>query len=383
MTTTSALQPSGWCVDVPKQGWMPGELDLDALAHELRPEELEAVDRLLEKINERGLRPTDVTFEDFSDPALDGMLAERKRALQEGPGLVFLKGLPVERYDVEDLKKLYFGLGTHFGQALSQSRRGQKTGEVRALKEPGKGHRAFDRPKAIALHNDPAEILSLFCVIDALTGGESVFASSLMIMEIIQRERPDVAEILEKGFFLYRLDEHSEGRKPVTPFRVPVFGKVGQLASATMYGEMYEPSACAAGMELTPQEKEAVDYLLSVIRRRDLQIKVELESGDIVFFSNFEVLHGRKGYTPRDDEDNTRFLLRLWLQDDPPRPVPAGMHYYDNPSGLQGVDPVSDRVVDRLLDASRKEREVFDQKMRENTEKFLAARAARNAGAEG
>ena len=62
-----------------------------------------------------------------------------------------LRGFPVDRYDENDLRKIYFGLGTHLGTPVFQNRTGEL---MRAIRDEGAhgghspGRRFPDRPHA-------------------------------------------------------------------------------------------------------------------------------------------------------------------------------------------------------------------------------------------
>ena len=56
---------------------------------------------------------------------------EQGRELEHGRGIVLWRGLPVERYSDDQLRRLYWGLGTHLGQARYQNAHGELIGEVR------------------------------------------------------------------------------------------------------------------------------------------------------------------------------------------------------------------------------------------------------------
>ena len=58
---------------------------------------------------------------------LDAVLDE----LENGRGVVLLRGIPVERYTEHELKNLYWGLGSHLGHIRYQNARGELIGEVR------------------------------------------------------------------------------------------------------------------------------------------------------------------------------------------------------------------------------------------------------------
>ena len=54
-------------------------------------------------------------------PTLSAELADIRRELEDGAGLVMLDGLPVARYSEDELRSIFFGLGVDLGTPVSQS----------------------------------------------------------------------------------------------------------------------------------------------------------------------------------------------------------------------------------------------------------------------
>src|SRR5579871_1145436 len=104
-----------------RDGWLGTELDRETLYWELTPAHLAAIDELMENVERSGLRFHEIRREHFSHPALDGDLAAVLRRIKTGPGLLIMRGLPVEKYGPERMQAVYWGIGTHFGVGCSQS----------------------------------------------------------------------------------------------------------------------------------------------------------------------------------------------------------------------------------------------------------------------
>lgn len=65
-----------------------------------------------------------------------------------------LCGLPVSRYDPEDLKRLNLGLGTHFGRLVSQSNMWDLIGEVVNFGDKDRRKRGYCSSREVKLHTD-------------------------------------------------------------------------------------------------------------------------------------------------------------------------------------------------------------------------------------
>src|ERR1044072_2522174 len=93
-----------------------------------------ALDAALSPVHRAGLKWSQITRKDFPLAGLDGLLADIADELENGVGIMKLRGFPVERYSEGDLRKLYFGLGTHLGTPVFHNRSGQL---MRAIRDEG------------------------------------------------------------------------------------------------------------------------------------------------------------------------------------------------------------------------------------------------------
>lgn len=68
-------------------------------------------------------------------PALGAKLIEFRDEAVNGRGFVLLRGLPVEKWPVEDIAIAYWGLGAHWGKAQPQNRLHHLLGHVKVSKQ--------------------------------------------------------------------------------------------------------------------------------------------------------------------------------------------------------------------------------------------------------
>src|SRR5262245_4302801 len=57
----------------------------------------------------------EVTRDRFPLPALAPLLADIREELENGCGMMKLRGLPVERYSAGDLRRIWYGIGSNLG----------------------------------------------------------------------------------------------------------------------------------------------------------------------------------------------------------------------------------------------------------------------------
>src|SRR5262249_33881876 len=147
------------------------------------------------------------------------------RELEDGCGLVNLQGLPVDRYTPDELRQIWFGLGSHLGQPIFQNRHGELMREIRD-EGPGVGARygqipARDSGAGVVLssyartlsngplrfHTDRCDVVGLLCVGQAHLGGMSKLASSAAVHNEMLRRRPDLAATLYQDVHRSRFGE--------------------------------------------------------------------------------------------------------------------------------------------------------------------------------
>ena len=155
--------------------------------------EVEELDAALLAVKRRGLDWPAMTRADFPIPRFARALAEVSRDLEDGRGLVLLRGVPVERYTEAELRIIYWGLGLHLGTPRYQNAQGELIGDVRdenrlygsvrELDPVAAGEARTSRSKArsagpLRFHTDRVDVVTLLCVRPAATGGLSKVASA-------------------------------------------------------------------------------------------------------------------------------------------------------------------------------------------------------------
>ncbi|MBS0640174.1 MAG: TauD/TfdA family dioxygenase [Proteobacteria bacterium] len=286
------------------------------LTQHLTPEQIAGFDTLLARTRQK--KPQEVTRADFDHPAVNALAAELAQTIRHGRGAVLLTGLSADRYSEEDLQRIYWGIGTHLGTAAVQSSLGDRLGHVRHVKDDpvARGYRSNEE---LTPHTDSYPIVGLLCLQRAETGGYSRMVSALAIHNEILRTRPDLLPALYEGYY-YAVVEARFSASPVTEFRIPVFGCVGDRVSVCYSRHFIDRAAELRGEPLPPATQEALDYFDALADRDDLRARFMLEPGEMMLWHNFQMLHARDSY--EDSPQHTRHLVRLWLKipDDHPMP---------------------------------------------------------------
>jgi hypothetical protein len=92
--------------------------------------ELREIDAALQAVKRRGLDLFDIDKTEFLLPEFSRELAKISQELETGRGMIMLRGLPLT-YTPDDLRTVYWGIGSHLGTAVSQDKSGELLGVVK------------------------------------------------------------------------------------------------------------------------------------------------------------------------------------------------------------------------------------------------------------
>src|SRR6266436_493929 len=295
------------------------------------------LDTALKAVKAKGLAWSQITRQNFPLAGLDGLLADIADELENGCGIMKLRGLPVDRYDEDDLRRLYFGLGTHLGTPVFQNRSSEL---MRAIRDEG-AHvgRTYGETRdqkgttflssyartltngSLRFHTDRTDVVGLLCVRQARAGGVSKLASTPAIHNAILARRPELLDELFKDFWRSRFGEERTTKE--TAYPLPIFGLRDGKFTSHYSLTFIEAAEMAPGVpKLTDKQKEAIEILMTTAE--ELCFEMTLDPGDLQLINSHVTYHGR---TPFEDDfaaGQSRLLLRLWLTVANNRPLPAG-----------------------------------------------------------
>jgi hypothetical protein len=294
-----------------------------AWTHTFSPSELSELHRALARVHARGLTLPEIGRDDFPLPTLGPRLEALRRELLHGRGFVLLRGLPMERYALEDAATLYWGIGAWFGRPRSQNARGHLLGHVRDvgydLNDPNV--RTYQTTKRQYYHTDSVDLVALLCVRKAKSGGLSSLVSSVTAYNEMLARRPDLVSVMFEPFHVDRRGEVPPGMEPW--FALPIFNW-HQAALTTIYVRRYIESAqrFPEVPRLTASQVEALDVFDAILEDPRIHLRMAFEPGDIQLVHNHQILHDRTEFEDWPDPSRKRHLLRLWLCPPDGRPLP-------------------------------------------------------------
>jgi hypothetical protein len=324
--------------------WRGSELTKEQVSIDLSARQVTALEDVLARIENAGLDLRQIAPEHARHPALDSPLAKIFDEIQHGRGIVIVRGFPVDRYSVEQVGKMYWAFGAHFGRGVSQSALGDLLGQVRDETPPGQAEsaRGYLSRRELSLHTDLGQIVGLMCVRQSRSGGFSQYASGLAIHNEILARRPELMPTYYRGFRYHRRGEQPAEHPEITPYNVPVFSNVDGHISVFYVREIAAVAMRDLGLDYTAEELDALDTFRKTAR--ELQFETRLEPGEATFLNNLTTLHARSEFDDWDEPEKKRLMLRLWLDAHrEARPSVRELHIYENKGGASGIDPVPGR----------------------------------------
>ena len=310
----SDLSDTPWLEPVTgPSAWTAAELERDrSWDYSLSASGQRELEDALRLVQERGLALAAITRQAFPLPSLQGMLRDVQHQLRGGRGFARLRGVPVDGYSLDNLEKLYWGLGTHLGTAVTQNSEAGlihyvTDGELR----PRQGTRGVGNPGKVEPHVDLADCVGLFCVRQAPDDPPSLAASSMTVYNELLRRHPEWLPRLYDGYPWTRMEEESPGEAPVSDYRVPVFSAAAGTVSCRFNAAWIRKAMERAVTPLTEQDLEMFEFIR--VTAAEHAFSFPLHPGDIAWMNNYTVFHGRAAHEPVADEQRKRVLLRLWL----------------------------------------------------------------------
>ena len=285
--------------------------------------EVDEIDSALAKAKSRGISLFDVGADDFPLPTLAPRLAAIREEVAEGRGFALLRGLPIERYSIDDARLLFWGIASHLGLAEGQDGAGNLMHQVTDTGKRVEGDnstRGYETNNELLFHNDGGDAFALLCMRTAASGGSSKLMSVGALFNEILRRRPDLARVAQQPFHFDSRTQNAAGIKvQVVPIftwhagRLNVLHKRRYIETAQRFPEV---------PRLTTQQWELLDMIDAICNDPAWQLSFDMQAGDIQIGNNFSVLHSRTTYQDHPEADRRRLLLRIWMTLPNGRPLP-------------------------------------------------------------
>jgi len=317
------------------QAWTVADLERDrSWILELSSSERDEVAAAAREVQKLGLRAAEFGRADFPLPKVSRLLKQALLEVKAGKGAAVLRGLPVDPADGEQAARIAWGLGTYWGHAMRQSPgvnlgdyKGNLVSYIVDQKHDPKDRNVHGSATGAEQqpHTDPSELVMLLCVRPSADGGGvSRIVSAMTIFNELQRQYPGAADVLARGFHNDLRNEAKAGPGQSVTGRIPVYGYAQGHLSVNFNSRTIVLAAEKMGQPLSPEEQRALDAMLELAARDDLCHEMSLRTGDLQLLNNYTVMHSRTAWSDPPEPERSRFMIRMWLRTDTPRPLPEG-----------------------------------------------------------
>lgn len=300
--------------------WEVSELSEDEWLISLDQAEIEELDVALQYTHTTKKPWGHFGASDFPLPLVGKKLERIANILRDGRGFALLRGIPVERYSLEDAQTIYWGVCSHLGEMAYQGADGRKIQPVEAtdqyaLNDPNRRNNLTS--EQLYPHCDLTDVVSLMCLGQSKTGGESTVASSARIVNELLETDPEVIRLLSRPMYEttnMRFDDPTaDPKRSVSDIAIPVFSaQEGRLACVFRRRRMVQGME-RNGTPLSSADIGAMLKLEELANSDRFRLDMPFQLGDIQFLNNYVILHSRNAFVDAPEEGFKRRLLRIWF----------------------------------------------------------------------
>jgi hypothetical protein len=151
-----------------------------------------------------------ISRDTFPLPITGSLLRAQSKELHFGRGFFVLRGLRVDSYSREENIIIYAGVSTYVGDVRGRQQDQRHTNgtslvlshikDLSNTTEKGSIGAPSNTNDKQVFHTDSGDIVSLFCLNPAASGGESKISSSWNVYNILAKERPDLIHTLSEDW---------------------------------------------------------------------------------------------------------------------------------------------------------------------------------------
>jgi len=245
-----------------------------------------------------------------------------RQRLDHGPGFVIIEALPVDRYELDIVEKLYWLLMSLIGRPVAQKWDGEMIYDVTDTGKKataGSGIRSSKTNGGQIYHTDnsfnlPPGFVGLLCIRPAMEGGISGLISFDSVYNQLLERHADVLPRLYRPFFFDRQREHAPGDRLYSSS--PVFERCNQVLHTRLATSLIRQGYIVAGQEIDRETQRALCALDEVMESPGLGKTFDFAPGQVQIVNNRRLGHRRTAFTDSPDPAEKRHLLRIWLRDE-------------------------------------------------------------------
>ncbi|MFT7642289.1 MAG: hypothetical protein ACI9G1_004046 [Pirellulaceae bacterium] len=258
----------------------------------------------------------------FVLPTLGAALLRVQNDLENGSGATMIRGFPSGQYSQDQVERIFFGMMSHVGTAVSQSAKGERMFHVRdeGFGENDPKARGPNTSKGLSFHTDRCDVISFLCLRQAKSGGANQIVSSPKLYNEILQRRPDLLAELVQPFYYKRHNVDTANQRSYC--LQPIFSIYDGHFAANLLRVLIDRAYAMPDVpDMTLQQREALDFVQEVAEDESIHVTFRQVEGDILLLNNWLTLHRRSAFEDHQQLELRRHLLRIWLSVPNSRPL--------------------------------------------------------------
>ncbi|KAK6212664.1 hypothetical protein LQW54_005086 [Pestalotiopsis sp. IQ-011] len=279
------------------------KLSLEDVAH---------VETALFSFKEMSLETSALSARTFRLPQeLAGRLKAVSAECYSGVGFNIIRGLDPAKYSAADNVIIYAGIASHVAPERGFIDRKRESVISHLLNVSSAVTPAYTLEK-VAFHSDNSEIMGLYVLESAHSGGKLSLSSSFDLYNKLALNHPGVLETLASPWVLDTFKDYAK----YPPLRMPFLHRAGtdkiifrfsRYPLTGFQGLKRNPSLPA----LTEAQVKALDAVQFMAAANSIEIP--MMKGDILFVNDQAIMHARGSFSDKDFAQ--RHLLKMFLRD--------------------------------------------------------------------
>ncbi len=242
-----------------------------------------------------------------------------KKILNSGCGFFIIDGNNFKDFSKKELEHIFSIISQFLGKLYVQNIKNEKfvliQDEGKSMKTGGRYHQTkeggsyhTDSPQ----WPDVPDSVGLLCINPAKEGGINKFLSAYSIHNEINKKDPFLLELLYSKFYFDKRGEFKEGESP-TVFE-PIFSYTNNELHFRYLRNYIDDGYKTQNKILSNDQINSLNIIDEVTQNKKLSLDYEMKSGDMVFFNNHRILHGRTSFEDFEDQNLKRKLVRVWIK---------------------------------------------------------------------
>jgi len=242
-----------------------------------------------------------------------------KEIMISGCGFFIIDGNEFNDFSKKELEQIFSIISQLLGELYVQNIKNEKFviihDEGKSMKTGGRYHQTkeggsfhTDSPQWI----DVPDFVGLLCINPAKEGGINKFLSAYSIHNEINKKNPLLLNSLYSNFYFDKRGEYKDGESP-TVF-TPIFLYNNNELHFRYLRNYIDDGYKTQNKCLTDDQIKSLNTIDEVTQNDRLSVDYAMKTGDMVFFNNHRILHGRSSFEDFDDENLKRKLVRVWIK---------------------------------------------------------------------